>query len=1319
MQKDQEYLFPEIIKKAIQLKSLDGLLKEKLIANIISSTRIDILKEDANVNVLIEAANNLAEHHPKMVEGIYNIVVSKGREPEGVLKVVALEKSLQEIRKKYYKKLEKNEMQEIIESWSENRKFQSFKPELFNEIIKSIAYMRDEDIKDIGNSIYSDILKATNVNVLTENDRMFPDLFPDLIKHGDIWNVMGRRLQNRYLGLLPDVIKRITDRQDLTASEIDAQLGKLIGDTDEGIIRRCLKNGFVSFEGTMSNNMKEGYYSTWKALKKCQELYPHIVLYEIENIEKNEKLSENQKINNIVNFINATDISIVYQRIMPIFNMDVKDTHKDLVLDKVGNVARKVLMGVYNEKIALLHEKNNNILQTLDINFLDKAINEGYTDEQILRITNYPKVQEFILQYKDSKIMNNAIKYILEKDSNWILSIERIKNNNENYKDLLNKLSINIKEEDIDDKFIQNVLLVISNRENYFNIQTVEDVKNYNNIKNNICENILNGKIENIPESLKKYPKEQQYKFALLEYKFGIDLEEAKFLINRYGTDAEKILEKMPHKLEAKYLYALKEIVESDNIEEIIEELRKNNALEKPWLGFPSARNAEGQIINMFAELYNETLYQPKEEDKNNQQEIYIDKEGNEHKINVYNINGDFDMNIRVEGAYNPYWREPENFVDYYNYPDITTHGNCESFIGNDLIASARFSRGVMVGYSIIRENNLTASGPYDLVSNIANKEFSAYRAKSEFLTPKEMKDNTRHPHNEMVKDRIIIDENGNVARYMPNYAVWIEEDTEEERNQPGWKEKREKDSQWIMTKKLAAQLGIPIVVIDKERFAKREMEKIELLQKLINGEEVDGEKYGEYLKEYEGMSKPELIRESIIKFENNRVGIQFNKNLHAKYFTQKQFEGMVSNIRDTIDRTEQKEQIEMLRALLDVSNKEHSQIEIPYKIDEDIKNEKLTMQAFYNECISRTKLEIKNIKSKKVCEQTYDKTELLDAMRRISRTDYYEGNKQHSIEHIQKVMLFSQVLAEGEGLSNEDKRLLLVAAALHDSGRKGLGEGNIPHAEPSAKKAGQLLRKENEFGKFSGEDVTIIQTAIHYHEHKEKINGKLNYEEIERLSKKYAEENGIEDLDIQRTAKMCELLKDADALDRYRFANRGALNPQYLHSATAKKESTIDYAREVNERVATKILKEVYGEENIQEGNAVSQLRDIRVKKEIQELHLDFEDIYTNTPLLYTLDNEEDKKKKPNTAEILNPLYEEEQKKKDLEEVIKPESPKTKHGIFGKIKQFFKAKDLTKEDIQKEEEMLVADVKRSKEQTKEQETKNNDTQGFDIGDNN
>ena len=1183
-------------------------------------------------------------------------------------------------------------------------------PKLLEEIIEKV-----KDNPNLVESVWNNTDTEIQKNKIAELIEKVKDN-PDLVR--SVWNNTDKEVQKNKIAEVIELVKDNPDAVEDIWRETDKKVQKAALENNPKILEEIIEK--VKDDPYLVQRV--WYYTDKKVQKVALEKNPKLLEEIIELVKDNPELvkevwidtdKEVQK-NKIAEVIEKVkddpdlvgsvwreiDKEVQKNKIAEVIEKVkgnkvllqniVKNTDSEIILNNLKNIYEKFtgkneIPEQYEEKLKMLCEKNKNIFKNLNWKFLDRAIEEGYTDEQLLRITNFPETQEFILQYNDNKIMNNAIKYMLEKDSNWILSIERIKNNNENYKDLLNKLSINIKEEDIDDKFIQNVLLVISNRENYFNIQTVEDVKNYNNIKNNICENILNGKIENIPESLKKYPKEKQYKFALLEYKFGIDLEEAKFLINRYGTDAEKILGKMPHKLEAKYLYALKEIVESDNIEEIIEELRKNNALEKPWLGFPSARNAEGQIINMFAELYNETLYQPKEEDKNNQQEIYIDKEGNEHKINVYNINGDFDINIRVEGAYNPYWREPENFVDYYNYPDITTHGNCESFIGNDLIVSARFSRGVMVGYSIIRENNLTASGPHDLVSNTANKEFSAYRAKSKFLTPKEMKDNTRHPHNEMVKDRIIIDENGNVARYMPNYAVWIEEDTEEERNQPGWKEEREKDEKWIMTKKLAAQLGIPIVVIDRERFAKREMEKIELLQKLINGEEVDGEKYGEYLKEYEGMLKPELIRESIIKFENNRVGIQFNKNLHAKYFTQEQFEQMVSNIRDAIDRTEPKEQIEMLRALLDVSNKEHSQIEIPDRIDEDIKNEKLTMQAFYNECISRTKIEIENIEQKKLREQTYDKTELLDAMQRISRTDYYEGNKQHSIEHIQKVMLFSQVLAEGENLSEEDKKLLLVAAAFHDSGRKGLGEGNIPHAEPSAKKAGQLLRKENEFGKLSEEDITIIQTAIHYHEHKEKINGKLDYEEIERLSKKYAEENGIENLDIQRTAKMCELLKDADALDRYRFADRGTLNPQYLHSATAKKESTIEYAREVNEGVATKILKEVYGEENIQEGNAVSQLRDIRINKKIQEPHLDFEDIYTDTPLLYALDNELNNKKKTKSTGILNSLYEE--------------------------------AELVSEDISREQEKLIADLKRSKEQTKEQETQNNDAQGFNLGD--
>ena len=577
----------------------------------------------------------------------------------------------------------------------------------------------------------------------------------------------------------------------------------------------------------------------------------------------------------------------------------------------------------FKNKLNILSEKNKNVLKTLNWKFLDMAIQEGYTDEQLFRMTNDYEIQELLLKCKDNKIMNAAMNYVLKNDTNWILSLGNKINVNK-YTNLLINLSFNTDEQDIDKQFIENFLSVISDTDNYFNIQTADDVKNYINTRNSVCNNILDGDVENIPENLRGYSNANLYKFALLEYKFGISLEEAKFLIERYGKDTEEIYKGNPNREESQYLMALKTIVECDCIEEVIKDLRENDTLDKPWEEIQTARNAEGKIINMYAELYNETLYKPKEEDRTEEQEIYIDQDGKTHSVDVFYINGDFDMNFRVEGAYRNF-SEPQNFVEYYDNPDITNHGNCESYIGNDLIAGARNNGGVAVGYNYILSNQLTAAGPTDL--GTANNRFSNYRERSEFRTPEQMKNHTRHAHNEMVKERLLIDEHGDVQKYKPSYAVWIEEDTEEDRKQEGWKEKREQDSQWIMTKKLAAQLGIPVVIIDREHFAKREMKKIELMKKLISGEKFDREEYSEFLEQYECMPKPQLIEEMVIKFENNRTGIQFSK-LRDNYFSEQQFETMISSINSSIEQSSLEDKKEMYESLLKVSSKEQSETE-------------------------------------------------------------------------------------------------------------------------------------------------------------------------------------------------------------------------------------------------------------------------------------------------------------------------------------------------------------------------------------------------------
>ena len=56
----------------------------------------------------------------------------------------------------------------------------------------------------------------------------------------------------------------------------------------------------------------------------------------------------------------------------------------------------------------------------------------------------------------------------------------------------------------------------------------------------------------------------------------------------------------------------------------------------------------------------------------------------------------------------------------------------------------------------------------------------------------------------------------------------------------------------------------------------------------------------------------------------------------------------------------------------------------------------------------------------------------------KISNEDLYKkefllSSFQHNIYHIQKVMFFSQIIAQNEGISEKDLKLLLLASALHD----------------------------------------------------------------------------------------------------------------------------------------------------------------------------------------------------------------------------------------------------------------------------------------------
>lgn len=207
-----------------------------------------------------------------------------------------------------------------------------------------------------------------------------------------------------------------------------------------------------------------------------------------------------------------------------------------------------------------------------------------------------------------------------------------------------------------------------------------------------------------------------------------------------------------------------------------------------------------------------------------------------------------------------------------------------------------------------------------------------------------------------------------------------------------------------------------------------------------------------------------------------------------------------------------------------------------------------------------------------------------------LYKKDFFTSSFQHNIYHIQRVMLFSQIIAQNEGISEKNFTLLLLAAALHDSGRT-RDRKDFEHGKNSAEIAKEYI--QNNINSISEEDVKIIQIAIEYHTTQEKEKGRINITELKELCQKY----NVSMANLERIEIISSILKDADALDRTRFDTQNTLNTDSLRISTARNKFLIDFAKKVNQEFARTILNSNYNYENLVENDAVKTLGIVRKK--------------------------------------------------------------------------------------------------------------------------
>lgn len=203
-----------------------------------------------------------------------------------------------------------------------------------------------------------------------------------------------------------------------------------------------------------------------------------------------------------------------------------------------------------------------------------------------------------------------------------------------------------------------------------------------------------------------------------------------------------------------------------------------------------------------------------------------------------------------------------------------------------------------------------------------------------------------------------------------------------------------------------------------------------------------------------------------------------------------------------------------------------------------------------------------------------------------LYKSEFFISSFQHNIYHIQKVMLFSQIIAQNEEISKKDLKLLLLAAALHDSG-KTRDRRDFEHGKNGAEIAGEYL--QNNINNISEEDIKIIQIVIEYHTIQEK--GKINIKWLEKLCQKY----NVSMTSLERIKIISSILKDADALDRTRFDKENTLNIDSLRTSTAQNKFLSYFARKVNQEFSLVILNSNYRYDHLIDNDAIKTLSTVR----------------------------------------------------------------------------------------------------------------------------
>ena len=900
--------------------------------------------------------------------------------------------------------------------------------------------------------------------------------------------------------------------------------------------------------------------------------------------------------------------------------------------NKLNSVGRSSLTEKEIELMKRFAKNNATLFATLDLDILRPDIVRCIGESSIEKIARYSDVQYTIIEISND----------IDALTTFGFALENLKQDNLFIEPLIEQLSKKIRVEgiyeynrktkksewkaggflklasdrirgDFEKPLTDEEKIIISylalNPQEANKIKTYDEIENFVANKNIELDKVINSQDVNLIDA----------KNAYLERIVGMNYESVIDLIKKYGNDPEQLLEKY----EGKELGTYKEKSEKESLEIIIKlkSLVEEKDLSKIRQAYQEAIEKEDKtrsferykqapmLDNTLRRAYGRDIVQTLDEhDKeNNTESIEHTEDGREYVVRK--MNGPFNRMISLMNAYRKSDAEAEgDMYDRWNTSEMAgNHALCYSFIdeSNPGTAMLNNKKGVVISISGFDAEAVTAAAPYDLCSDSRTNTTKTYR-QQRFYTANNLPDQTRGRYSEV--DIEIQDVSEGVTEYkkiQPTSIICFEEIDEDSIN-----------AAIELSKKLGRT--VPIELIDRRELASQTRAEIDDL--------LDKFKIDKTL-------QPELVGEIITKFSNVRnahmdssladelLGEKEGKENPEALFNKAHLNNMISECIGIINKKieegnvqEGLEAIEQIKQFIKIEREKNVlmptmyekqiiagiDLDIDQRIDEiqrsygsqeistDSRNESLELLQ-ENQDLSSSTFETMYGKRTDMPEQlsfselqdSIDMSEIQSTVEEIHQKGYYNGNKSYSEEHITRVAIFSNAIANMEGVDDKTKRLLGEAVKYYSSGRM-LDIAEEQHQEYSARIAGKELGE-----RYSQTDVGIVQAAIElqnikYSSGKSDEREKQRKEKVIELCSKY-------DLNLsegKRIDTIATCISDAVTLDKARFVTkannppREVFNFDDLKTNTARRLVKASYC--VQDKLSTEHLKQMRKVANI-----------------------------------------------------------------------------------------------------------------------------------------